>query len=214
MGNDDDDLDIDTHISERDARHEPYCNMLKEVAQRIGREAQGSILSLCGISPLIDKTRIQTWFYGSDTYIWYEIKQNVYNKIKDKAKSLNKIFGGFVNHEIHFGDILESRHDNVALLNLDLEGPGSIMTEKLMNQVESMVLSALTKRKRTGLILNTHTRGPKGMTCCKRIALWYTMLSNVESKGYRVVKPIEPVSYCNTAGSQMQLYAVAFEKTK
>jgi hypothetical protein len=102
---------------------------------------------------------------------------------------------------------MESKYTNIALANLDLE---CTMTKELMDNCIEIVKNGLIGREYMGLLINTSTRGPQGMTLDDRDRLWHLFLDKLNST---VVYNSERQSYnSGKSGCNMALFAAVITK--
>lgn len=172
-------LEKEESYTAREGRHQPIFNLISNMINIGGlpRSVNGGILSLPSSMPWHDKARLDYFFHDASKVYWYE-SIGGYNSIKKAAKDLNTVLLNKV-YETYNEDILKSRHTNVGVLNLDLE---CNINQEMMEDVYEIVIHALKGRRKTGLLLNTSGRGPKGMTLDKRDECWNDFIDRLTSE--------------------------------
>ena len=167
------------------------------------RSLEGKVLTLPGDAAHIDTTRIQHHFYGASEYVWYENKEDVYNRLKTFRDNYNKSLAGSLAFSLSPKDILRSRHQNVAFANVDLQ---CVLRPRVMNACYRIITEGIKKRHNIGLVLNTSGRGPKGMTMEKRDIMWKSMLTQLKEDGLKVLYDSGKIGYTTVGKHSMFLY--------
>ena len=194
---------ITKHIDDRSGRHESFKELFSNMRQYMPRSLEGKVLTLPGDAAHIDTTRIQHHFYGASEYVWYENKEDVYNRLKTFRDNYNKSLAGSLAFSLSPKDILRSRHQNVAFANVDLQ---CVLRPRVMNACYRIITEGIKKRHNIGLVLNTSGRGPKGMTMEKRDIMWKSMLTQLKEDGLKVLYDSGKIGYTTVGKHSMFLY--------
>jgi len=201
------------HVDDRDGRHDLFSRQFNKMAAVMNEYSKsstlnGRVLSLPGAAADVDLGRMMFHFSGITEFIYFEREARVTRIIKAMTNKWNKILKGYTKFVLHENqDIMESKYTNIALANLDLE---CTMTEDLMDNCIEIVKNGLIGREYMGLLINTSTRGPRGMTIDDRDRLWHLFLDKLNST---VVYNSERQSYnSGQSGCNMALFAAVITK--